>query len=626
VRTAFFIAVLVGALGFSSPAVANVIGVVLQLPGATAPTNLTVSVDETLGLPDEVADLTGLNPTLDNILGLTNIPGGLTQTTTTLTQLLEGLQTGVAVAAPVVQATATEAAGTAITNLRNRALATAAAAAALDPAGVTEETQGILTDLQGQALGEVAGLLPLALTTGLQVVQNIVTPVCSLTAIPASFLPGVGLDTTRTYITALPLIQQTDAATNQLLRDTYAKVYDQTLASVNNIPNVGPIVSALLTLLKYNWTSSYTPPGSSTPIVTETKALMNVPTPIDVDHDGLFDLCGTTSFALTGSGTSITGIKFTQTITKMPLAKPVLPVDITGGLLNVINFGYDTTESTVPIVYTTSATLDTSSGGKLVVDNNYAVHRGTNLTIPPVILKDLNLTNGTLLPTFPTLFTPAPKPIVTQKVCIGACSGLAIKYRFENVPTATHVDSPLASAGVNVNYTGAQASDSFGYKFGISSLSLGTVVGNDRPAVGSTPARVFSAPTAATSCLSITDGTCSPNSIAGDKFSSGFTASSPTSVDQDVVISGTNSPNDCSAVGSVNAGVRVNDTVRFNTSSLKGGSGTGSGRIAVDTGDDVVDGCVGLGTVLGLAGVPQISLPTGFKSANRVATYHQSGL
>src|SRR5689334_11654125 len=504
-RRFVFVAVLVGALGFASPSFASVLGIVIQLPGATAPTNLTVGVDNTLGIPDVVADATGINPTLDNILGVTNIPGGVTQTTTTLTQLLNGLKTGAAVAAPVVTALATEAAGTA--------------------------------------------------TTDLQVAQSIVTPVCSLTAIPGSLLPGVGLDTTRTYITALPLIQQTDAATNQLLRDTYAKLYDDTLASVNNIPNVGPIASALLTLLKYNWTSTYTPPGSSTPIVTETKALMNVPTPIDVDHDGLFDLCGTTSFALTGSGTSITGIKFTQTITKMPLPKPVLPVDITGGLLNVINFGYDTTESTVPIVYTTSETLDTSNGSKLVVDNNYAVHRGTNLTIPPVILKDLNITNGTLLPTIPPLFTPAPKPIVTQKVCIGACSGLAIKYRFENVPTATHVDSPLASAGVNVNYTGAQTSDSFSYKFGVgTSLSLGTAVGLDRAPVGSTPARVFSAPTAASSCLSISDGTCSPNSASGDSISSGFTASSPTSLDQDVQIGGTNSADNCSAIASLGVG------------------------------------------------------------------------
>ncbi|RNL75495.1 hypothetical protein EFL95_19005 [Nocardioides marmorisolisilvae] len=617
-----FVGVLVGALGFSSPAMASVLGVIIQLPGATAPTNLTVGVDDTLGA-NAVADLTGINPTLDNILGVTNVPGGVTQTTTTLTQLLNGLKTGAAVAAPVVSALATEAAGTAITNLQTRAQNTAAAALALDPAGVTEQTQGILTDLQGQALGEVAGLLPLALTTGLQVAQSIVTPVCSLTAIPGMFLPGVGLDTTRTYITALPLIQQTDAATNQLLRDTYSKVYDDTLASVNNIPNVGPIASALLTLLKYNWTSTYTPPGSSTPIVTETKALMNVPTPIDVDHDGLFDLCGTTSFALTGSGTSITGIKFTQTITKMPLAKPVLPVDITGGLLNVINFGYDTTESTVPIVYTTSATLDTANSAKLNIDDNFAVHRGTNLTIPPIILKDLNLTNGTLLPTIPPLFTPAPKPIVTQKVCIGACSGLSINYRFENVPTATHVDAPLASAGVNVNYTGAQTSDSFGYKFAVgSSLSLGTAVGTDRPAVGSTPARVFSAPTAATSCLSISDGTCSPNAASGDSISSGFTASSPTSLDQDVQIGGTNSPNNCTAIASLGVGVRINDTTAFNTSAKKGSATVGAGHFAIDTGNDEVDGCYAPGSTLALAGAPVVTLPSGFKAANRQATYH----
>jgi len=624
-RKATFVAVLVGALGFASPAAADIIGVIIQIPGATSPTNLTASVDETLGLPNLVVDATGVNPTLDNILGVTNVQGGVTQTTSTLTELLAGLQAGAAVAGPVVTALATSAAQEAITNLQTRAQNTAAAALALDPNGITEETQGVLTDLQAQALGEVAGLIPLALTTGLQVAQSIVTPVCSLTAIPGSLLPGVGLDTTRFYNTQIPLIQQTDAGTNQLLRDTYSNLYDQTLASVNNIPNVGPIASALLTLLKYNWTSTYTPPGSATPIVTTTKALMNVPTPIDVDHDGLFDLCGTTSFALTGSGTSITGIKFTQTITKMPLAKPVLPVDITGGLLNVINFGYDTRESTVPIVYTTSATLDGSSA-KLSLDDHFAVHRGTNLTIPPVILQDMNLYNGTLLPVIPPLFTPAPKPIVTQKVCIGACTGLSINYRFDNTPTATHVDSPLASAGVNVNYTGAEPSDSFGYKLALGSIGLGTTIGNDRPAVGSTPARVFSAPTAATSCLSISDASCSPHGVSGDTISVGATASAPTSVDDDVVLSGTNGPNTCTSLGGIGYGLRINDTTGFNLSTKKGSSGVGSGHIAIDTGGDEVDGCFGVGSTLALAGYPQIALPSGFKADNRSATYHQSGL
>ena len=225
------------------------------------------------------------------------------------------------------------------------------------------------------------------------------------------------MDTTRLWTAALPGIQQTDQATNQLLRDTWSNVYDQTLASVASIPTVGPILSALLLLLKYNWTTTYTPPDGGTPIVTTTKALMNVPTPIDVDHDGLFDLCGTTSFALAGSGTSISGLKFTQSLTKMPLAKPVLPVQVAGGLLNVINFGYDTRESTVPIVYTTSATLE---GTGLSIDNNYSVHRGTNLMIPPLSLAALNLTTPEL-PLIPPLLTPAPKPIVTQEVCIGAC-------------------------------------------------------------------------------------------------------------------------------------------------------------------------------------------------------------
>lgn len=556
--------------------------------------------------------------TVPNILGVTNLQGGLAQTQTAVTQLLTGLQGGAAVAAPFVQAHATEAAQTAIENLQARAEATAAAAAALDPTTAQAELSSIATDLQGQALGEVAGLLPLALTTGLQVVQNIVTPLCSLTAVPSSFLPGVGVDTTRLWTAAAPIIQQTDQATNQLLRDTWAQLYDGVLASVAGIPTAGPIASALLLLLKYDWTTTYQPPAGGTPIVTTTKALMNVPTPIDVDHDGLFDLCGTTSFALSGSGTSITGLKFTQSLTKMPLAKPVLPVQASGGLLNVINFGYDTRESTVPIVYTTSATLE---GTGLAINNNYSVHRGTNLVIPPLSLAALNLTTPEL-PLIPPLFTPAPKPIVTEEVCIGSCATLAIRDRFENVPNSTHVDGPLASAGVLTNYTAPSTSDSFTHSFAVgTTITIGGSAGRDRPIgeVGNAAPIVSSAPTAFKTCLSISDGTCSPNTAAGDTYSSSFTASSPTFAEQNFALTSPISTT-CANIGGLSAAAHVNGT-SMNTSYKKGAAAAGSGRIALDTAGKPIDGCLGIGSTLALAGGPQMTFPVGTTATNRVATY-----
>ncbi|MFL6158236.1 MAG: hypothetical protein ACJ72D_19255, partial [Marmoricola sp.] len=629
-RLVFFIGVLVAALGIASPAVA-LLGITLPIPSAGNPTTtVTLHVEDNSGTdvtPNTSLNLAGENAT--GIGGILDLAGGLTQTGTTLTQLLNGLKAGAAVAAPGVQATATDAVATAITNLQARAAATAAEALALDPNTVTDATAGIVSDLQGQATSEVAGLLPLALTSGLQVVQNIVSPVCSLTAIPASFLPGLGVDTTRLYTAVAPVIQQADLYTNQVLRDTYSNVYDDVLASVNSIPTAGPILSALLLLLKYNWTTSYTPPGSSTPVVTTTKALMNVPTPIDVDHDGIFDLCGTTSFALAGGGTSISGIKLTQTITKMPLAKPVLPVDIDGGLLNVINVGYNTSESSVPIVYTSSATLDTSTGSRLAYDGTYAVNRGSNLTIPPASLNALALAPNVVLPTFPALVTPAPKPIVTQKFCIGGCSAIMGAYRHENVPTATHVDTPLASvSAIDVNYTGAQTDDSFGYKFSVgapsSNIGVSTVLGADRPAVGTTPARVFSAPTAARSCFGPV--TCSPNALTGDTNVVGFTASSPTSLDQDVLLATANTPNVCTGVGALNQVTHLNDTSQFYTGAKKGASGAGTGHLAIDTGGKPMDGCTGLGSLGALSGGTQLTLPPGFTADNRAATYHQSGL
>jgi hypothetical protein len=560
--------------------------------------------------------------TVPNIVGVQNLTGGLAQTQTALTQLLTGLSDAEAVAAPFVQAHATEAAQTAIENLQARAEATAAAAAALDPATAQAELSGIATDLQGQALGEVAGLLPIALTTGLQVVQNIVTPLCSLTAIPSSFLPGVGLDTTRLWTAALPGIQQVDQATNQLLRDSWSNLYDQTLASVASIPTAGPIASALLLLLKYNWTTTYQPPTGPA-IVTTTKSLMNVPTPIDVDHDGLFDLCGTTSFSIAGSGTSLTGLKVTQSLTKMPLAKPVLPVQASGGLLNVINFGYDTRESTVPIVYTSAATL---SGTDLLIDNTYSVHRGTNLVIPPVSLAALNLTTLDL-PTFPPIFTPAPKPIVTDEVCIGSCATLAIRDRFENVPASTHVVGPLASAGVKTTYSAPSTSDSYTHAFAVgTTITIGGSAGRDRPVgeVGNLVPIVSSAPTAFSTCLSISDGTCSPNSAAGDSFSSSFTSSSPTFAEQNFALTSPISTT-CANIGSLSAAAHVNGT-SMNTSYKKGAAAVGSGRIALDTAGKPIDGCLGVGSTLGLAGMPQMSFPVGTTATNRVATYQVANI
>lgn len=621
-RLVFFIGVLVAALGISSPALA-LIGITLPIPSAGNPTttvtahvnDLSTGTDLT---PNKSVDLGGDSPS--GVLGITNLAGGLTQTTSGLTSLLSGLKSGAAVAAPVVTANVSSAAATAITNLKSRAEQTVADAASLNLEGDQADLLGAVTDLQNQATGEVAGLLPLALTTGLQVAQNIVTPVCGLTAVPSSLVPGLGLDTTRLYTAAAPVIQQTDQNTNKLLQETYSNVYDDTLASVNKIPDVGPVLGALLTLLKYNWTTSYTPPGSSTPIVQTTKALMNVPTPIDVDGDGIFDLCGTTSFALTGSGTSITGIKVTQSITKMPLAKPVLPVEIGGGLLNVINFGYDTRESTVPIIYTSAATLDSSTGGNLNIDNTYSVHRGKNLTIPAASLNALNLTTAGL-PTFPPLLTDAPKPIVTDEVCIGACSSIAIRDRFENVPATTHVDGPLASAGVNTNYSAPSQADSFTHSFALgTSITLSTEAGRDRVAPEVATPTTTTAPQQFSSCMSISDGTCSPNSASTDKVSVGFTASTPTLAEDNLAIGG--SPvNTCSGVAALGATVHITGT-SFNTSVTPPGTAVGSGRIAVDTGGAPADGCIGAGSVIALTGMPNMTLPTGFAATKRASTYH----
>jgi hypothetical protein len=612
--------------GFVAMAVLTAtMALLVPVAGALLSLNLTLPLISTPPSSPVTVAVGPLDVSANHIDTILDIPGGLTQTASTVTQLLTGLQGGAAVAAPFVQAHATEAAQTAIENLQARAEATAAAALALDTTTAQEELAAIATDLQGQAMGEVAGVLPLALTTGLQVVQNIVTPLCSLTAVPTSFIPGVGVDTTRLWTAAAPVIQQTDQGTNKLLRDTWSTLYDQTLASVASIPTAGPILSALLLLLKFNWTTTYNPPNGGTPIVQSTKALMNVPTPIDVDQDGLFDLCGTMSFALTGSGSSISGLKFTQTITKMPLAKPVLPVQIGGGLLNVLNFGYDTRESTVPVVYTTAATLDSANGAILNIDNTYAVHRGMNLTIPPASLAALSLGVAPLtLPTLLPITTPAPKPIITQEVCIASCSTLAIRDRFENVPATTHVHGPLASAGVNTNYSAPSTSDSFTHSFGVgTTITLSASAGRDRTTPEVATPIVSSAPTAFASCLSISDGTCAANTAAGDQYSTSFTASSPTFAEQNFALTSLPAAT-CPTTGALSVSTHVTGT-SMNFALKRGAAAAGSGRVALDSAGQPIDGTICVGSTLALAGYPSATFPVGTAAANRVATYHQSG-
>ena len=75
-----------------------------------------------------------------------------------------------------------------------------------------------------------------------------------------------------------------------------------------------------------------------------------------------------------------------------------------------------------------------------------------------------------------------------------------------------HVDGPLASAGVKTHYSAPSTADSFSQTFALgTSITLGASAGRDSAASESPSYGATSAPTDFTSCLSVTDGSCSPS-------------------------------------------------------------------------------------------------------------------
>jgi hypothetical protein len=527
-----------------------------------------------------------------NVPAATNAPLALNQLTTILNQVNTSLTSIVNGAGPVIDMNVTPAATVAITQLQTRLNNTIAAAAAANADGVNAETAALLAYLQAQATAEVAAVPTLALTTGLSVVQHVVSPVCSLLALPTTLVPGVGLDLSRTYKALEPNIQATDLATSQQIQGAWKTLYDTILTSATTA--AGP-AGAILSLLKFNWTTSYTPPGSTTPIVHSTPALIDVPTPIDVDNSGSFDLCGTLAFSIQGSS-----IKFTQTITKMPLAPANLPVTISGGLLNVLNLGYDTQDSTAPIVFSTSASID---GTGFNVDNAYGVHRGMNLSLPP-----LELQPGLTEPTFPPLLVPAPTPKMTQQICLGACSTLAFSYRYEDMPDTTHVHNTTAPVpSGDFSYKGSAPGGLFSYTFSAAGLKY--------------KAQSVPAPADLRLCYSTTAGTCTnapAADVAAAKSSLGVETSQPIKADAYFQLTAGAEPTTCSALSSLydyhltGAG--------YHQSFTPVATGTPIGRMWVDTDNKPVEGCISM--LAATAAMPAASLPAGFTASKRSSTFH----
>jgi hypothetical protein len=550
------------------------------LPRLSTSTSLTATTPTT-SLLSPLTPVTGVTQLVG---GTTGLVSGATASLTTVRETVTAVKT-----------TVDPSIASSITKLQARAQAAAAKAAAVDGQGATEEVAGAVADVQGEAGAVVAGLSGVALTqgltNGLTVAQNVLTPVCSILGTPVALAQGVGTDLTQLYPLAEP-IQPLDTTTNELLRTTYERLYDTVLGSVNGqLGAPGATAGAVLSLLKYNWTTTYHPPGGGEPRVTTTKALLNVPTPIDVDGSGSFDLCGTTTLALDAASGKL---KLTQQIAKLPLSKAVLPVDISGALLGVIGFGYETRDSTAPTTFTSAITI--GSGSPLMqLDNSYTVHRGLNLSVPPTLSK-LDL------PAVPTLTSPAPEPRITQVIGIGG-SALQLRFRNEDQPGTTRVGLGLTPA-LKVDYAGSAPSKNFAFTTAIGTIRLG----------------MSSAPTGTSfsGCVSGllgANGACSTApDTTGDVASLRFSSSAPTRFDLQQTIVAPPAGQLCPTLPLMDAHLTGTGLA---LGTRPGTTTAGSGRLWADT-DGPVNGCLAVGNAT--RGVLS-TLPEGFTAQKRQATY-----
>ncbi|HEX3706519.1 MAG TPA: hypothetical protein VHV76_07785 [Mycobacteriales bacterium] len=516
-------------------------------------------------------------PALPAVLSFVTPNLALTQAETTVASLLTTVQStvkSVTSAGGAIVTGLSPALSSTVTSLVAAIKQTVADAAALNVTAVGDDLTAAASTVETELQGELAVLESLGLSQGLTIAQHVVTPTCSLLATPTSLLGGLGLNLLN-FAPVLAPITQLDAKTDALIGSTYKTLYQDIVNAATSA--LGPS-GALLSLLEYDVHTTYHPPNGGAPVVRDTPALLDVPTPLDVDGSTGFDLCATLSVGTDGT--------IDEQISKMPLANPLLPVDVSAQLLNgAINLGTNTGDSTVPINFSTAYS---STNGTTAVDNTYLVQRGGLLSLPP------------LLPILKPLVVPSPTPIVTQVVGIGAGSPVTASLRYQNVPGASHVRLS-SSPSTNLSYTADVSSDEFSYALATGSTKIGT---------SSTPA-----PPSVDFCYSTNSGACSDApaaELATDKGSLSLNASAPVKIDQFLIAGTTGDGVSCTALPVLDAHFTAS---KFYLGQTPGTTSSASGAIWADSGGKPVSGCV---SMIGL----NATLPTGFAATQRQALYH----
>ena len=202
-------------------------------------------------------------------------------------------------------------------------------------AAIQANPAGAADILQAYANGKVSELLAAHLGTVLGLVSQVTAPVCPTIGTVAKLLPPLTINYGPT-----DAIGRLDKTTSEALYQQYKALYEKLLAPLLVLPPaVPPAVGGALApatdlatlvqtlvggLLKVNYHTTYYPPNGGDPIVRDTPGFMNLPMVLDVDGQlgaNGYELCANTSFNLA------TGV-VTQQISRMPLARGALPVDV----------------------------------------------------------------------------------------------------------------------------------------------------------------------------------------------------------------------------------------------------------------------------------------------------------
>lgn len=451
-------------------------------------------------------------------------------------------------------------------------------------AGLPADPSTALTALQGAATAEVASLLPLGLTTAVQLVSKISTPTCaSLASLTQILDPVAGL-----LANAQPLAYSVLGPLGDVARQLDQRTSDALLAYYNNTltklltPSTTPaggagayvaLVQTLLGALKVTYRTTLDTPGG--PVTRDTVGILGLPTLIDVDRSTGQDICATTTLDLAT-------LQLKQSITRLPLSNPKLPLKIEARLLEgAAAPGYDARASKAPTSFESITDLVGNVAHTKLIAPGATFDQFTNL------LDTIEFRGASVKP--PALYNYG-------------------------------VSTPPGGNGTRVDYNGGVRSDKFRWSASVLVDTTSYTMG-----IAQSPgATSFSYCTSAI-------GSCSNEADAAkatEKGSLSFTASEVVNVDQNYFanIGGTISQSPaapaCSAatltvlplpapapsIASVDARLTGKSLV------VAGDGGVAVGHAYIDTAGAPVSGCF---ATAGMTG----TLPTGFSATGRSASW-----